>query len=333
MPAQADARTPLLSDSQGLPTSFASGQVQDHPIFLRVCHSPWTWMSQGGLVYTRAFILLYLTALAPMLVDYKLTKREDLENPWCILFKFSTLTFFLLWIYHLVAFAWSFTHLYYPDIDENDGRWESKILWKMSPPVQTMHSRKRFYFSVFYTAVHVFAFMNVIIYWAVSVPNGHGHFPKGEGEGESVFSAAEDFWSNGWFEPFCLINLWGVTALIAFIEVLILNSIKRQVPVPSHISIITFLLSSYLGWAAFGQLLTEQAAFFWMDPKEVEYTEVITGCCAGFVAFGSVVFAFLYGLIGMRETLTAKDNGQKPNFNAMQEEFQRAMGQPSQGAQ
>lgn len=49
----------------------------------------------------------------------------------------------------------------------------------MTPPQQTPYSRKRFYFSLYYTIVHVVVFMNVLIYWSVLVPKGHGHFPKG----------------------------------------------------------------------------------------------------------------------------------------------------------
>lgn len=44
-----------------------------------------------------------------------------------------------------------------------------------------------------------------------------------------ILHIAEEFFGQGWFQPFCLINLWGVTALIALIEILALNSIKRQV--------------------------------------------------------------------------------------------------------
>lgn len=60
----------------------------------------------------------------------------------------------------------------------------------MSPPAQTMQTRKRFYFSLFYTIVHVFAIMNVIIYWSVLVPKGHGHFPKDDPQEESCKKAA-----------------------------------------------------------------------------------------------------------------------------------------------
>ncbi len=39
----------------------------------------------------------------------------------------------------------------------------------------------------------------------------------------------DDFFGDGWFKPFCIINQWGITTLIAVFEILALNSIKRQV--------------------------------------------------------------------------------------------------------
>lgn len=40
----------------------------------------------------------------------------------------------------------------------------------------------------------------------------------------------EDFFTgDGWFPPFCVLNLFGVTALIATLEILVLNSVKRPV--------------------------------------------------------------------------------------------------------
>ncbi|KAK0715068.1 hypothetical protein B0H67DRAFT_233442 [Lasiosphaeris hirsuta] len=326
---------------------IGSAHVQDHPIFLRVCHSPWSGISQTGLVYLRATILAYLTALGIMLLRYKAEYQINIFDEgeeaggeftyWQIIFQFSTLAFFFLWLYHLVAFSWSFTHLFYPDVDDNDTRWESRVLRRMSPPVQTIHSRKRFYFSLFYTVVHVVVFMNVIIYWTVLVPNGYGRFPEGEAEEDS---SMDEFFGSGWFQPFCHINLWVVTALIAFIEILGLNSIRRQVPVASHVFSIMFILAGYLGWAAFGKILTGEYPYFWMDPEKMEYTEIVVGYSASFVILGAIVFAFIYGLIGMRENATRRDEPSQPFTNAVnfardvardiaddvREEFQRASG-------
>ena len=117
----------------------------------------------------------------------------------------------------------------------------------MTPPVQTARSRKRFYFSLFYTIVHVVVFMNALIFWTVLVPQDHGHLPKKGDDAEELSGVFKplgcgstrmllideadvgDFFGDGWFEPFCVLNLWGFTAFLAFVEILVLNSVKRQV--------------------------------------------------------------------------------------------------------
>ncbi len=47
-----------------------------------------------------------------------------------------------------------------------------------------------------------------------------------------------------------------------------------------------FALSSYLGWAAFGHVLTGVYPFFWMDREKMEYTETVCAYSAGFVLMG-----------------------------------------------
>ncbi|KAK4189435.1 hypothetical protein QBC35DRAFT_545788 [Podospora australis] len=305
-------RRPLLENRLPLPNSSA----QDHPIFLRACHSPWPFVSQTALVYLRGVVFSYLTALAGMLLWYKFKYEypKDEKTSWAILFGFATFAYVLLWLYHLVTFVWSLTHLYYSDLDDHDRSWESAVLKKLSPPHQTPYSRKRFYFSLFYTVTHVFVLINSFIYWAILVPQGYGHLPEGKGEGggdeePASPSSAEEFFGNGWFQPFCIINLYIVTVLIAFFEIFVLNSIRRQIPVPSHTFAIVLFLSAYLGWAAFGKLLTGVYPYFWMDPEVIKKTEYIAAYVTGFVGLGPTFFAFMYGLIGMRENMTKKDGG------------------------
>jgi len=57
-------------------------------------------------------------------------------------------------------------------------------------------------------------------------------------------------------------------------------------PVGSHIFFVAFVLSAYLGWAAFGKLFTGEYPFFWMDREEVEKTEYIASYVSGFVSLG-----------------------------------------------
>lgn len=96
----------------------------------------------------------------------------------------------------------------------------------------------------------------------------------------------KDFWGHGWFEPFCILNLYLATSLIALFEIFVLNSIKRQVPVPAHVIATVFFLSAYLGWAAFGKWFTGLYPFFWMDPEIMKKTEYIASYVAGFLCLG-----------------------------------------------
>jgi hypothetical protein len=73
-------------------------------------------------------------------------------------------------------------HLLFPrpapdGIDDCHGhRFRHRLITLFSPPNRANSATRRFFFSMFYTAAHVFTFMNTIIYWAVMVPAGHGGF-------------------------------------------------------------------------------------------------------------------------------------------------------------
>lgn len=98
--------------------------------------------------------------------------------------------------------------------------------------------------------------MNTFIFWAFIVPKGHGDLPRdrqrggggsdGGGDAEifecmvplisdisplkdALTRLAGDFFGHGWFEPFCVLNLRGYTALLALFDIMLLNSIKRQI--------------------------------------------------------------------------------------------------------
>lgn len=140
--------------------------------------------------------------------------------------------------------AWTITHMHWPDTDPSDTRWESKLIRFMSPPEQTPDARKRFYFSLFYTVTHVFALLLVMTYWTIQVPNGHGHWPSGDGkngggdggvgffvifdDGDRKIPPFKDVFSEGWFKPFCLFNLYVFPSVLTVIEVVFLNSMRRQ---------------------------------------------------------------------------------------------------------
>lgn len=74
------------------------------PIFLRACHSPWTWIPQSTLIWARGVTVAYLTALWPVLINLNLLDEES-HDRWSLAFDFSILSYFLLWLYHVIVFV------------------------------------------------------------------------------------------------------------------------------------------------------------------------------------------------------------------------------------
>ncbi|CAN8102680.1 unnamed protein product [Discula destructiva] len=314
-------RTPLLGGSR---QDDEEGQAPalDHPIFLRAAHSPWRGLNQNALGYVRGGLLAYLIVAAGMLIDWKTKQREDEHTNWRIPFQFSTVTWFLLIIYHIMVFSWTITHMHWPDIDPNDTRWESKLLRFMSPPEQTADSRRRFYFSLFYTVTQVFALLNVVVYWTFQVPNGHSHWPGNGGNGGDGGSGGDrggddgffvildsdrppfkDILSEGWFPAFSLFNQFVTPFIAAVIEALFLNSMRRPKPVPSHLFGTLAAAGAYLAYAGIGKVSTGHSPFWWMDEELAGSNEKVAIYCTAFVALAAAMFSCLYGLVGMRENI------------------------------
>lgn len=132
-------------------------------------------------------------------------------------------------------------------------------------PSQRVSNLERLSFSMFYTVSHVFTFLNALLYWVVLVPAGHGGFktPKFPHHHHNTGNTTGIFYDPGkqhtrFLEPlyvvpscgfilggtnsslgkglfeeddiksFSILNIWTITAVIAFVEVVFLNSIRRQ---------------------------------------------------------------------------------------------------------
>ncbi len=207
----------------------------------------------------RGIVLAYVIAIAAMTTTYKL-RRDDVHTEWRFIFQFSSITWALIVVYHVLVFCWTLTHLHWPDVDADDNSWEAKLLRLMQPPQQIGYSRRRFYFSLFYTLVHVYSFMLTFIFWIILVPNGHGHMPSSPPSPDRAHTATGDLgkcaavpgsnWPallvrqpgsetdlaaageavvQGWFKPFSVFHLYTFPSLLAFVEILFLNAIRRQV--------------------------------------------------------------------------------------------------------
>ncbi|KAH6678777.1 hypothetical protein F5X68DRAFT_245184 [Plectosphaerella plurivora] len=322
--------TPLLQAdhlSAGLPVAY--GQPQDHPSFLRACHSPWRWLDQKALCWIRGSILVYLIAVGILIIDFKVETKSDFSD-WRIVFQYDFITFGLVLSYHAVVF-------------------EYQILRGMSLPSNMASLRKQFYFTLFYFTTCVFATVNTILYWFVTLPHndsdgGSPPSPQPSGVSRQAYSYSPmranevelqmtptvgdffdagktpftDLLGEGWFKAFIYINLFAITTGIMLFEIFFLNSIKRpwaladqMQAVGAHIFGLLFFSGLYIGWASVGKVLTGADAFFWLNEDDTGSREAVVANCLGFVLLSPVgadglphkVYSLIYGFIAIRETV------------------------------
>lgn len=303
--------TPLLAAAGGLP---GPNTMQDHPAFLRASHSPWRFIPQNILVILRGLILAYLVALGIMGTHYKLGLES--EHPvWRFLFDFSVISYVLVSLYHIITFSWTFTHLYYPNPEDNEGGVEGFIVKFMSLPNNMGNFRKQFYFTMLYTLTTVFAFMNSTIYWFIT----RAHSLEGdsgddggdspgkmlEDGGHNIGAPFSDLFGDGWYKPFVIFNFYAITSAIMVLEIFFLNSIKRPFAIGSHLLGLIVAAGVYLGWAALGKFVTGWDAFFWLEKEEVGSEEAVTAYCMGFVLLAPLMYILMQGFVAVREGLTS----------------------------
>ncbi|KAI1201675.1 hypothetical protein F5X97DRAFT_320074 [Nemania serpens] len=307
--------TPLLPPSV---REQAPQQGDSHPITLRACHSPWRFINQKLLFSIRTALASYLTSVAGVALKYKLESEDD-HNGWRIPFEFSTVAFLLQWTYHVLTLVWTGVHTFEPNNPEPDEDSEgssarARTARFFSPP-NRVSNIERLSFSLFYTVSHVFTFLNALLYWAVLVPAGHGGFktPKFPHHHHNTGNTTGIFYDPGKglfdednIKSFSILNVWSITAVIAFIEVVFLNSIRRQSPAVGHVAGSLVASGLYLAWAGLGKLATDHWGLFFLDPQLMgDSTGAAVAAGVGFVVVSPVVFTYLYGLIAMRESITA----------------------------
>jgi hypothetical protein len=79
-----------------------TSKKDDHPIFLRVCHSPWISISQRALVAARGLIAIYMTVVFAMLIYYDVEKAE---HGWLIPFELPNIIYLLQVMYTWMTFV------------------------------------------------------------------------------------------------------------------------------------------------------------------------------------------------------------------------------------
>ncbi|KAH6888423.1 hypothetical protein B0T10DRAFT_488152 [Thelonectria olida] len=306
------------------------------PAFLRASHSPWAFIPQNVLVFVRGILLAFVIATGVMILSFKLNEASNFSN-WRHIYDFAIDSYFLVFLYHLITFSWTFTHLYYPHREDIDDGIESWLINLMSLPRNLASLRKQFYFTLFYTVTVVFAFMNTTIYWFITLqaegaigrdgdpeleprdppqptpaPNNYVFRPHQKIEQTFVSKTSladpntpfSNIFGEGWFVAYIVLALYAIPSVLMVFEIFFLNSIKRPIWIGSHLFGLEFSAGLYLAWAGIGIYLTGWYPFFWLDEIAVGSTEAVTAYSIGFVLLAPIMYVLMQGFVGIRENLT-----------------------------
>ncbi|TLD29120.1 hypothetical protein PspLS_04230 [Pyricularia sp. CBS 133598] len=297
------------------------------PIFLRVAHSPWPCLKQNVLCYVRALLVLLLVGASGIVLYQKLhtrTHHKDEQNEYNhslvqSLFQFSSITLFMMTLYQYMTFGWTFMHFHYPNGGEGYSGIKAKLLNAAAPPEQRSTSPNCLLFSLFYTISHVATFMNTFIFVTVLVPNGHGIGQK-EKQSEGFLPGDKDKSGNGnngnkddshraimidnMLRNLALVSLFILPSVVALIEILLLNSVKPQIPLSTHISAVNMFAMVYLVWAYVGMSITGHDPFLVFDPPKLASNTVLA--VSSFVGLASGMLSVMHALISFREAIIKK---------------------------
>lgn len=205
------------------------------------------------------------------------------------------------------------------------GGLEGWLIRRMSLPKHMGSLRKQFYFTLFYTITAVFAFANSTIYFFITrqhksddasgepqpepqPPNGTASRVWAPYAEQTPAAPFTDIFGEGWFRAFIILSLYAFGSSVMVFEILVLNSIRRPWTVGIHLIGIMFSATAYLGWAAFGHLVTKYYPFFWLDKNEVGSDEAITLYSIGFVFLMPIMYILMQGLIASRESVTRSNS-------------------------
>ncbi|KAI1804914.1 hypothetical protein F4811DRAFT_257640 [Daldinia bambusicola] len=211
-------------------------------------------------------------------------------------------------------------HLIFPkaiEVNPHDcegHKFRAYFLRFLSPPNRATCRIRRYFFSLYYTVAHVFPIMNTLIYWGCLVPSGRGGFvppklpysPEDPSYGTLEYHPDKGLFDHGFIKAFSIINVWSITTVVAFIEIFFLNSIRRPTSVIGHAAGVMLCSGVYVVWAEVGKLATGHSGLFFLDPDIIKgMPEAIIAAGIAFIAVSPGIFTYVYGLIAMRETITA----------------------------
>ncbi|MCJ1444026.1 MAG: hypothetical protein MMC23_004526 [Stictis urceolatum] len=264
----------------------------EHPIFLRVAHSPWTFVGQKTLLTSRLISMVYTTVVWAATLHRDI--KSDGDNAKLFPFKADNISLTLQAIYFWVTTIWTLQHLRSPrNRPQREGgnfitRAPGRALSFFSIPRTTEWTPgKKFAFSMFYTSAATFPFVTSFLHYAVLGDRHRGHW-KGDIQ-------------HDWLD----FSLHGVNSVLAAFEVLLMSSVRQIKPFVGHALAMAVTPGLYFLWAGVGHLLTGDYPYDQVDPSNVDPKTMLFNVVTS-MALGTAGFLAVQGLHEGRDILAEK---------------------------
>lgn len=265
-------------------------QKDDHPIFLRACHSPWKSIGQKSLASLRGITAAYTVAAFGLNMHYEFKHNND---KWFAPFEFSNVATGLQMIYHSIAFTWTYMHLNYAHPESQSSGLNKHIQKMLSPPKQKDKTGNKHFFSIFNYAAQSFPLLSTFVFWAILAPKGKTQM------------SYHQMFHEDWPSTLFVTSKYIASPLVSVFEVFVLSSILRPDPRWTNTTGISTLSAGYLAWAQAGYVAYDKYAYYFLDHKEVGW-EYVTGSMATFIAGANISLGAVYLLTMARERLATQ---------------------------
>lgn len=257
-----------------------------HPIFLRICHSPWPEVSQYILVFLRGLFAAYLFISCYFIYKYETTESDGEVMP----FKFSNVTYFLQLFYESLAFIWTMMHLSFPHHSNHDSIGETILQAVLSPPRHRPTTLNSQLFSIFYSIANSFPFVSAAIMWFFLLQRSKNNISL-------LFEQKP-------LIKFYFVSKFVVSPILAFLEVFVLSSIKPQTKLLAHVFGVTIFSWICIAWVYAGFYFT--GGFEWDFMTSFDSWRQVFVACICVTLLVNFFFFFTYLVSWGREMIIKK---------------------------
>ncbi|MCJ1352498.1 MAG: hypothetical protein MMC33_002482 [Icmadophila ericetorum] len=272
----------------------------DAPIFARVCHSPWSSISQQSLMVYRGLIAVFMIVIGSMSLDHAINHTE--HGGQVFPFVASNVSWVMQTIYHIITCIWTTQQVTAPKAHHSNERSSGyavrsqeeesgNYFIEMAKGIFKI-PRNTFWngtvFTMFYTCVTTFPFVITFMHWFVL--------------------DGANYKDHGPFTNFLIFNRNTVNSFIALIEIFILSSVRKQLPVGRYVAGLNVVCLAYFGWFTFGEFVTGRNIYKMFDPQHLDGRSKFLYICVT-NGITSLMYIVQFGMHDLREYLTSTAAG------------------------